>query len=95
MKVTRVPADCVNAEEKFCQRIMNSKKGVNVEKNLTSESSGKLQEKKEAQEAQFVSPTIRIAPETRSSSRFAVYVRTGLAELWASAPHGRYPAPRC
>ena len=29
MKVTRVPADCVNAEKKFCQRIMNSKrKGV-------------------------------------------------------------------
>jgi hypothetical protein len=51
MKVTRVPADFVNAEKKFCQRIMNSKKGgrLNVEKNLTSESSGKLQEKKEVQ----------------------------------------------
>ena len=51
MKVTRVPADCVNAEKKFCQRIMNSKKGgeFNVEKNLTSESLGKLQEKKEVQ----------------------------------------------
>src|SRR4029077_7076070 len=29
MKVTRVPADCVNAGKKFCQRIMNCKrKGV-------------------------------------------------------------------
>jgi len=93
MKVTRVPADCVNAEKKFCQRIMNSKKGgeFNVEKNLT----GKLSEKKEVQEPQFESQTIRMAPEKRSSSRFAVYARTDLAELWASAPHGRYPAPRC